>query len=386
MEQSKSSDISVNNFNYSGFWRRFAASIIDGLILSLIGIGISYSLGTNPFAEEAKTNLETIDRVLTLIVSVVYVLLFWVNYDGATPGKRFLGIKIIKENGEKLNYPSAFIRYVGYWISSLPLFLGYFWMLWDKKKQAWHDKLAGTIVVKTDKKVNNFIVAIVTMLALFSAIGINAFPPIYKEIKKASYQKERQEEFVEDTKKYIEDVNKLDTQTQDLLKSALAKVQKANELAKEPNITASEKEQIQTLLASSIKEAKQVADSNPQSPVAWLQLGNIYSFLIDVADGADTWSISSYQKAISLEPNNYLYHEKLGGVFFRVKKIEQAIAEFTKVTELSPSYANGYYNLGVAYKEYGAKSRAKEALNKALELLPTNDPDRFKVEKELETL
>lgn len=376
----------ATNPKYAGFWRRLSASIIDGLILSIIGISISSALGSNPFTQEAKTNLEVIDRVLTLIVSVIYVLLFWVNYDGATPGKRFLGIKILKENGEKLSYPSAFIRYVGYWISSLPLLFGYFWMLWDKKKQTWHDKLAGTIVVKTDKKVNNFLVAVVTILALFSAIGINAFPSVYKEIKKANYQKERQEKFVEDTKKYSEDVNKLDTQTQDLLKSALAKVQQANELAKKPNLTASDKEQIQMLLAGSIKEAKQVADSNPQSPVAWLQLGNIYSFLIDVADGADTWSIDSYQKAISLDPNNYLYHEKLGGIFFRIKKFEQAIAEFSKVTELSPSYANGYYNLGVAYKEYGAKTRAKEALNKALELLPTNDPDRYKAEKELDTL
>lgn len=140
----------VDNVKYASFWRRLSATIIDGLILSFIGIGISYSLGSNPFAQGAKTNLEVIDRVLTLIVSAVYVLLFWVNYDGSTPGKKFLGIKIVKENGEKLNYPSAIVRYIGYLVSSLPLALGYIWMLWDKKKQTWHDKLAGTIVIKIE--------------------------------------------------------------------------------------------------------------------------------------------------------------------------------------------------------------------------------------------
>jgi len=65
-------------------------------------------------------------------------------------GKRLMKIKVIdKESGEVPGFLKAFLReFVGKFISSIFLSLGYFWAIWDKEKQGWHDKIAGTIVVK----------------------------------------------------------------------------------------------------------------------------------------------------------------------------------------------------------------------------------------------
>lgn len=372
--------------NYAGFWRRFLATSVDGLILGLIGIGISLSLGSNPFANEAKTNLEVIDRVLTFVVSVVYSILFWVNYDGATPGKKLLAIKVVTSDGKPVNYATSLVRYFGYILSLLPLALGYLWVIWDKKKQGWHDKIANTVVVKTEKSPRILLALVIVILGYIIMIGAYAVPEITKEVQKEGAQVERQEKYSEAVTNYAEDVNRLKPETRELLKSAQSKIVEANNKASKSSGTEAEKEEIRKLIADAIEDATKAKAAEPENVVTWVQLGNIYTTLIGVATNADTFAIESYQKAILLEPKNYLYYEKLGGVYFRLKNYEQAIEQFRKVVELSPAYANGYYNLGVAYKEYGAKSKAKEALQKALDLLPSNDPDRYKAEKELESL
>ena len=105
---------------------------------------------------------------------LTYYLIFWVNYDGATPGKKLLGIKITKANGEKLTYPVAFIRYVGYTVSGATIFffgLGYLWIIWDKKKQALHDKIAGTVVIRTEKKSQVALAILLTMCSILMMFG-----------------------------------------------------------------------------------------------------------------------------------------------------------------------------------------------------------------------
>lgn len=88
------------NNKYAGFWLRFWALIVDGVILSLIGLGISSTLGSNPYVSDPKNNLQLLDKILTWIAGVAYTVLFWVNYDGATPGKKLLAIKVVKTDGQ----------------------------------------------------------------------------------------------------------------------------------------------------------------------------------------------------------------------------------------------------------------------------------------------
>jgi len=68
---------------------------------------------------------------------------------GATIGKQIMKLKVIGTDGRMpIGYGNAFIRLIGKMISSIVIFLGYIWIIFDKEKQGWHDKIANTFVVK----------------------------------------------------------------------------------------------------------------------------------------------------------------------------------------------------------------------------------------------
>lgn len=72
----------------------------------------------------------------------------WVKFAG-TPGKRLLKLKVLDEaTGNQLTLGQAILRYIGYIPSAIVFGLGYLWVIWDGKKQGWHDKIAKTVVVK----------------------------------------------------------------------------------------------------------------------------------------------------------------------------------------------------------------------------------------------
>ena len=87
-------------------------------------------------------------RALSLLVIIGYFTLFVGGPRGQTPGMNALGIRVISFDGSgAIGYGRAFIRWIGGYLSAIPLFLGFFWMLWDKEKQCWHDKFASDVVV-----------------------------------------------------------------------------------------------------------------------------------------------------------------------------------------------------------------------------------------------
>jgi len=118
---------------YADFWTRLVAALIDGFILS-----IGSSIFWGPFR---ASGFQT-------IIGALYVVLLWVNWNGQTIGKKIMKIKVVREDGKPLEYREAIIRYVCYFVSAIPVGLGFLWVLWDEKKQGWHDKLAKTYVVK----------------------------------------------------------------------------------------------------------------------------------------------------------------------------------------------------------------------------------------------
>lgn len=147
----------------AGFFRRFAASFIDGLLFSLpfcvVQTLLFFLVGDVDFMYSSK---ETVSQAIFLSTTVagVWLVAFFligVSYQviclklwGKTIGKKILGIKVVRaDNLELVGYGKAFIREtVGKWLSSWIFNLGYLWMIWDPKKQTWHDKIAGTIVVR----------------------------------------------------------------------------------------------------------------------------------------------------------------------------------------------------------------------------------------------
>jgi uncharacterized RDD family membrane protein YckC len=120
----------------AGFWRRFFALFLDGIIVGIVYLILAAIIGRSGAYG------------LGLLVSLAYFTYFEGSENGQTPGKRALGIRVIDFGaGGSIGYGRAFIRWIGRIVSELPIFLGYFWMLWDKEHQTWHDKFANAVVV-----------------------------------------------------------------------------------------------------------------------------------------------------------------------------------------------------------------------------------------------
>lgn len=135
---------------YSGFWRRVAASLIDSVVLSVVGFILGVVLGI------AMVSGGTDDtEVVELTGNVVGIFLGWLYYalmesssKQATIGKMVMGIKVTDLEGNQISFARASGRHFGKIISSLILAIGYLMMLWTEKKQTLHDKMAGCLVVK----------------------------------------------------------------------------------------------------------------------------------------------------------------------------------------------------------------------------------------------
>jgi uncharacterized RDD family membrane protein YckC len=120
----------------ASFGRRFVAALIDGILL-----GIVYAILLAVVSQEAAYGLY-------LLAGIVYYTLLEGGATGQTLGKKALGIRVVDFNsGGSIGYGRGAIRYIGRLVSSIPCLLGYFWMLWDKEKQTWHDKFATSVVV-----------------------------------------------------------------------------------------------------------------------------------------------------------------------------------------------------------------------------------------------
>jgi len=97
----------------AGFWSRLAAALLDGILLGVVNVLLDIGVG----------------RAGSLLALA-------------------LGIRVIDfSTGGPIGFGRAVIRYFGRIVSTIPIFLGYFWMLWDKERQTWHDKFANDVVV-----------------------------------------------------------------------------------------------------------------------------------------------------------------------------------------------------------------------------------------------
>ncbi len=140
---------------YGGFVSRLIAYWIDQAIISgifaLITLAISYVV--NLFGLDERLSTWQYAGVLVLVLTLLIVLLVGAIYQigfwmlaGQTPGKRLLGLRVVRTDGERVGFWSGVRRWLGYMVSSI-LFLGYLWILVDNRRQGFHDKIAGTMVV-----------------------------------------------------------------------------------------------------------------------------------------------------------------------------------------------------------------------------------------------
>ena len=133
---------------YVGFWLRVWAAIIDTLLMLIIVAPVLTWIYGPGYWVSDKYIHGTADVMLNWVLPAIAVILFWV-YRQATPGKMAISARIVDaKTGGKPSTGQLIGRYLGYYVSIIPLFIGLIWVGIDKRKQGFHDMLAGTVVVR----------------------------------------------------------------------------------------------------------------------------------------------------------------------------------------------------------------------------------------------
>ena len=129
--------------NKAGFWIRTFAYLIDA-----IGIGIVSGIIASIIGAGGPAG--TTSNGLSFLLGLAYFVYFWsAQGGGQTLGMRVLNLKVIRTDGSALTMTQGLIRYLGLFVSFLVLLIGFIWVAFDADKQGWHDKIAGTYVIRT---------------------------------------------------------------------------------------------------------------------------------------------------------------------------------------------------------------------------------------------
>lgn len=163
----------MNEVRHAGFWIRFVASFLDTLFLALpVAVviyflsdgnwfdfsqyqqNIAYAMSGN--ADKALTNQPQTSLKWELLFEVsvlIITMLFWRRWRGATPGKKFVHIKIVDAKTlQDIDNKQALTRSIGYIVSTLALLIGFLMVAFRKDKRGLHDLLAGTVVIYNNDK------------------------------------------------------------------------------------------------------------------------------------------------------------------------------------------------------------------------------------------
>ncbi|WP_432141472.1 RDD family protein [Streptomyces sp. bgisy084] len=163
---------------YASWGARLGAFLVDGLIIAAVPIILYIIAGVMAAGSASSATPDTSScppgdvqcisdayntaaDTATPVGAIIMIALAWLimiggtffliakeGASGQTPGKKALGVKVIKETtGQPLGFGMTFVRYLCRYLNGLLCGLGWLWPLWDDKSQTWADKLAGTVVV-----------------------------------------------------------------------------------------------------------------------------------------------------------------------------------------------------------------------------------------------
>ncbi len=141
----------MNEQEYAGFWIRTGAVIIDTILVLIIILPVLTAIYGKDYWVSQSFIQGFWDVMFNFILPAIAVIFFWI-YKSATPGKMATKLTIVDaKTGGKPSTGHFIGRYLGYYVSMIPFFLGFIWVGIDKRKQGWHDKLAGTVVIRSNQ-------------------------------------------------------------------------------------------------------------------------------------------------------------------------------------------------------------------------------------------
>ena len=120
----------------------------DGLRVLLFGSSAPNVPFVRNYFKSERLIQGPVDFLVSWVLPAIAIVLFWIARQ-ATPGKMAIGARIVDaKTGGKPTAGQLVLRYLGYYVSMIPLMIGMLWIAFDPRKQGWHDKIAGTVVIR----------------------------------------------------------------------------------------------------------------------------------------------------------------------------------------------------------------------------------------------
>lgn len=136
------------DWEFVGFWARTVAAVVDLILQLIITAPLTIAVYGQFTSPDGQMFRGTADFFINAVLPALAIIAFWL-WAGATPGKLAMSARVVDaDTGEALRPGQAALRYFGYILSALPLGVGFLWIGLDRKKQGWHDKIAGTVVIR----------------------------------------------------------------------------------------------------------------------------------------------------------------------------------------------------------------------------------------------
>jgi uncharacterized RDD family membrane protein YckC len=137
----------TGTMRYAGFWIRFVAKFVDGIVLQICGFVVGMVLGAAGVIGGNADRFDPIGTLVGILLGLAYSVFFVGTY-GATPGKMACGLKVVTSTGDKVSYGRAVGRHFAELLSGIILGIGYIMAAFDEEKRSLHDRICDTRVVK----------------------------------------------------------------------------------------------------------------------------------------------------------------------------------------------------------------------------------------------
>ena len=140
-------DLNGPQLQYAGFWIRFAAKFLDGIIMNIAMIPLQIIVAAVASSPEAAAAASILLILISLVVPLLYTAIMHGKY-GATVGKMACGLRVVRPDGSPISMGQGFGRALSELVSGIILYIGYIMAGFDDEKRALHDRMVSTRVIK----------------------------------------------------------------------------------------------------------------------------------------------------------------------------------------------------------------------------------------------